>query len=195
VSVITDMLLLTNEEPDSEPIVALNAWCAKHANGQIFTHIAIDDHDAEAKKRASGGGKVFCTNVYACAGNYFPWEKLVIALPSFGWDSYAAETTALILQDENVERWIAVHADGRRVERTRKETWGPPEPEKRAGGHIVRWHGAYWDVINMRWTDSSEATVFYGGLEWMLAALRPQHPGVEGVVPPEETEDEPEEDD
>jgi len=108
---ITDMLLLTNEEPNSKPILALNAWCGKRAAGQMFKLIS------EKQTEKAGGGKVFTTKIYACAGNFFPWDDLIDALPKFGWTSYAAETTALVLQDEDVERWIAVHADGRRLGR------------------------------------------------------------------------------
>lgn len=159
-SLITDMLLLTNETPGSKPIKALNAWCEEHADGQTFKPVNVE--------KEAGGLKVFCTRVYACAGNYFPWQKLLEALPTFGWDSYAAETTVLILQHEDHERWVAVHADG------------CPVPDAEAGilksysrgpskesGVVIRCGapGSYgfWEVSHGRWVhELEEATVFYG---------------------------------
>jgi hypothetical protein len=179
---ITDMLLLTNEEPNDPPIVALNEWCQKKADGQLFLNIEIDRGQDPPRGRASGGSKVFTTRVYACAGNFFPWGELIDALPSFGWDSYSAEVTVLIVQNESVERWIAVHADGGRVGRNRKEAWacGPQPP---VGSRVIRSNGTYWNAIHGRWVEMpDDATVFFDtGLDFALRMLRLQYPDVYSI--------------
>lgn len=171
-SVITDMLLLTNEEPESKPLRALHAWCEEHAEGQRFNRIDIG--------KQGGGRKVFCTRVYACAGNYFPWRELLEALPTFGWDSYAAETSCLILQNEDHERWVAVHADGCPVPDTEAGILKSyrHSPSK-AAGVVIRCGapGSYgfWEVTHGRWVhDLEDATVFYGSAAVLvIETLRP----------------------
>ncbi len=190
---ITDMLLLTNEEPKSKPILALNDWCKRHASGQLFLKLEIDKPASKPRRGLrSGGHKVFTTEVYVCAGNFFPWRELIKTLPLFGWDEYSAETTALIVQDEAVERWIAVHADGRLVANTEKAyRLGPhtaitqveaPSSEDR----VICFKGAYWSVPQGRWvSDPDDATLLrWTGLAFMLNVLRVQQPEVEAVPPP-----------
>lgn len=180
---ITDMLLLTNEEPGSVPVRALNAWCKQHADGQVFKRLKIE-------RNAPGGHKVFTTEVYACAGNFFPWEKLLEVLPSFGWDSHSAEITALILQDEAVERWIAVHADGRLVapshdaNRLGGMLTIARAPTKIDGGLLLRFNGVYWNAESASWKDEPrDATVLLRtGAGYMLKLLGPSHPGIEAVL-------------
>jgi hypothetical protein len=170
---ITDMLVLTGEEPDSKPIKALNAWCEEHANGQVFNLIS------EKQIEKAGGCKVFTTELYACAGNYFPWEKLIEVFHTFGWGPYTEEVTALILKNENVERWIGIHADGRSIGRTEKEAHRR-EPSEVTDGHVIHSLDAYWNAIDGRWVDDpDDATVFSdAGCSFMMNALRPQHPDV-----------------
>jgi hypothetical protein len=169
-SVITDMLVLTNAEPNSKPIVALNAWCKEHADGEVFQLIHADK---------AGGGKVFTRRIYACAASHFPWRELVEAFPTFGWGPYVKEISALVLENENVERWIGIHADGRRIGRSEKEAH-TPEPREVTHGHVIHSNGAYWNAIDGRWVAAPEdATVFFGdGCSFMMNALRPQHPDV-----------------
>ena len=84
-SVITDMILLTNEPEMSQPVRALQAWCRENADGQEFRELSTE---------AAGGAKIFTRHVFACAGNYFPWRELIAALPTFGWNSYSADVSS-----------------------------------------------------------------------------------------------------
>lgn len=158
---ITDMVLLTNEGPESEIIKRLNAWCREHGDNQAFERITATN---------AGGRKVFCTNVYACAGNFFPWRDLLGAFRTFfGSDAagkYAAETTVLILQDEDHEHWIAVHGDGASVpesEAALARGYFHREPKKETGYVIRIGAGAFWRASYGMWTDRlDDATIYYG---------------------------------
>jgi len=73
---ITDMVIFTSLD-ESEAMARLNAWCAQDGPGvQQFERLDTDD---------AGGRKCFTSDVWAMAGNYFDWERLAEALPTFGW--------------------------------------------------------------------------------------------------------------
>ncbi len=155
-SVITHMLVLANEDVGAEPLRELHRWCREHADGQVFEKIETS---------AAGGGKVFTRRVYACSGNYFPYEELLAAFPKLGWNSYSAEVSCLIVQNEHDERWIAVHGDGARVERSVRDARCPPLREPPPGGEVIRCGGgaAYWSCERGNWTrELEDATVFRG---------------------------------
>jgi len=98
-SVITDMILLANgDDMDRrEGLKALNAWCREHGAGQQFERIST---------QAAGGRKVFTAEIFGCAGDHFPWEKLMEAFPSFPWGSeWDRERTVLLVQPERTD-WL-----------------------------------------------------------------------------------------
>lgn len=78
---------------DDEAMAKLNAWCAEHDTDrqQRFERLDVD---------AAGGVKVFTCEVWAMAGNYFPYEGLVEVFPSFGWRY--PEDAILIVDDAHV---------------------------------------------------------------------------------------------
>jgi hypothetical protein len=58
---------------------------------------------------------VWCAVVLACCGNYFPVRAFIKAFPTFGWPSYTADTTVLIVRDESIhagDAWIALDGHG-----------------------------------------------------------------------------------
>jgi len=76
---------------ESEAMTRLNAWCAQNDPGvQQFEPLDTD---------AAGGRKVFTASVWAMAGNYFDWERLAEALPTFGWNW--PNEVVLIVDDEH----------------------------------------------------------------------------------------------
>jgi hypothetical protein len=84
---------------DDEAMARLNAWCVEHDDReQQFERLDTD---------AAGGTKVFTSQVWAMAGNYFPAEQLEDAFGSFGW-LYPYDAVLLIND---------VHSDGTRVVR------------------------------------------------------------------------------
>lgn len=90
-SQITHMLV-TCSPMDTAAVDRMNAWCREHADGQIFQRIDM---------RGAGGKKVFYRAVFACAGNYFPYEKFQEAFTKFGW---VMETgVALVVTPEDGE--------------------------------------------------------------------------------------------
>lgn len=174
-SVVTDMLLLSLEELDSLAVRRLNEWCKKNAAGQTFKQIDT---------KGAGGCKVFTTNVYACAGNYFPWRELLKALPSFGWDDdFEASLSVLILQPENAERWYAVDATGKPVHQSEIAARAARRAgEPRKDGQIIEISGmgAYWSASYGRWVHASHnATVYYDdAAEPIIEGLREKWPNV-----------------
>ena len=88
-SLITDMVLTTWH--DDEAVARLNAWCAEHdtQRQQQFAKLNTD---------AAGGLKVFTGDIWAMAGNYFPWWELTQVFGSFGW--YNPEKAVLIVEPE-----------------------------------------------------------------------------------------------
>lgn len=76
-SVIVDLVVLHDGSED-KAMAQLNAWCAENdtARQQQFERIGTDE---------AGGNKVFCSEVWAMAGNHFPHYLLSEAFPSFGW--------------------------------------------------------------------------------------------------------------
>lgn len=180
-SVVTDLVLLTDAEPDSPPILRLNAWCEEHADGQGFKHLPVG-------RDAAGGHKVFMTEVYLCSGNYFPWPKLLKAFPTFPWGPYSKEISALILQDETVERWIGVHADGRLIAPSEaanelgSRLTVARAPARLVGAKVLCFNGAYWNVYCAGWTVRRDATlVGPAAAEYMIGLLGPTHPGITAV--------------
>ncbi len=107
-SSITDMVIFAGAM-DDEAMARLNAWCAERdtERGQQFRKLDVD---------AAGGVKVFTSDVWAMAGNYFPYEDLVEALPTFGW--MYPEDIVLLVDDDN--------GDGTEIHRVK-------EPERRTG--------------------------------------------------------------
>lgn len=104
-SVITDLVIFSTHDEDAMDRV--NAWCVEHDHRQHqFAKLDTD---------AAGGGKVFTDDVWAMAGNYFPHEDLVEALPSFGWRY--PQNVVLIVDHE--------HDDEVRVYRVKNT---PPDP-------------------------------------------------------------------
>lgn len=194
-SAITDMLLLTSidsadvDTDPNAPILAMNTWCRKHADGQEFKQITI-------ARDATGGSKVFTTDVYACAGNYFPWEELIEALPSFGWDDYSAETTVLIVKNQDVERWIGVHADGRLIAPSLAANHHGqplivaqvPHPIDSSNMALLTFNGVYWCMVGARWKNTPEEATPLAptGANYMLNLMRPAYPGIK-TVPVKET--------
>ena len=133
-SVITDMVLLTNARDDSPALVDLRAWCDEHASGQRFERIPTNFGHFEDRgfvlkpggprpqpvpdrDEFAGGHKVFTTRIYACAGNYFPWSELLVALPKFRWrNSYEAGITIVLVKYEGGDNWIGMRADGQPIQ-------------------------------------------------------------------------------
>lgn len=74
-SSITDMVVFTGID-ESEAMARLNAWCAENGEGQQFCQLDTG---------GAGGRKVFCSPVWAMAGNYFPHDQLAAVFSSFGW--------------------------------------------------------------------------------------------------------------
>ena len=105
-SVITNLLIMT-PDPDGEPdpMIALNAWCDEHAEGQRFMQLNTDN---------TGGHKVFTQRIFACCGNYFPVEAFTAAFAAnaFGWNEYDAANTVCLVDYEHAEELRAVRADG-----------------------------------------------------------------------------------
>lgn len=89
----TDMVVITGGYED-EAIAKLNAWCAANDHReQQFEQLNTD---------AAGGSKVFTKQVWAMAGNYFPYEKLGAAFPGFGWRY--PDDAIMIVNDEHGDR-------------------------------------------------------------------------------------------
>lgn len=86
-SVVVDMVLFLGAGDDeAEAVGRLNAWCAEHGRGQQFANLPGS---------AAGGFKGFASEVWAMAGNYFPWQDLVAALASFEW--YDPDSVVLLV--------------------------------------------------------------------------------------------------
>jgi hypothetical protein len=104
---ITSMVLITG--PGEEDAVAeLNAWCREHDADchQEFRRLDPD---------AAGGMKVLTVDVWAMAGNYFPWTDLVNALGEFEW--HWPEDVVLVVDHEPTNQH-AVFRVGDRVDQT-----------------------------------------------------------------------------
>lgn len=92
-SVITNMVLVVGIS-DKETVGQVNAWCALHdVREQQF---------APLDESAAGGVKVFTGEVWAMAGNFFPWQELAAALGSFGW--LDPDRVVLVVDHEHEER-------------------------------------------------------------------------------------------
>jgi len=110
-SSLSHLMILTSDTEGTNdarraPMRALNAWCDEHANGQRF---------ALLPSNAAGGSKVWGRAIWACCGNYFPTREFMTAFPAFGWDSYTADTTILVVRDETIhagDAWIAIDGNG-----------------------------------------------------------------------------------
>jgi hypothetical protein len=74
---ITDMVIFTSLD-ESEAMARLNAWCAQDGRPGVQQFERLNTE-------AAGGRKVFSSDVWAMAGNYFVWERLAEALPTFDW--------------------------------------------------------------------------------------------------------------
>jgi hypothetical protein len=105
VSHITDMVIFMDPE-DRDAMARLNEWCAAEDDmrGQQFQPLNADE---------AGGSKVFCSAVWAMAGNHFPAELLAAALPSFGWRS-PTSVTLLVSSEDQLETQIH-RADGKSI--------------------------------------------------------------------------------
>jgi hypothetical protein len=155
-SVITDMVLITSEDADSPAMRAFHAWCRSEdgGDGQMFERLPLSHGDLRDDRGwtlvpggehpqpvpvstgdgrvpyFTGGHKVFTKDIYVCAGNFFRWEELVEAFPSFGWGkgewSPDAELTVLLIQYEHSEEWRAFLGNGKRVPASR--TFGGLDP-------------------------------------------------------------------
>lgn len=116
-SSIVDMVILCPGTGAEDGLAALKAWCIEHAEtGDFFKEAPVHGH--------AGGRKVFCTRVFALAGNYFPWRELLDAFPTFPWGSYVAETTMLAVLHENEDAWTVVSGSGVRKTLSRYEMEG-----------------------------------------------------------------------
>lgn len=103
-SVITDVLLITNFD-EHDAVEMLNAWCRDHDGRQ--------QQFARLNEDAAGGNKVFTSEMWAMAGNHFPWRELAAALPSFGWRW--PEEVVLVVNYEHDEETHVFRGDGRRA--------------------------------------------------------------------------------
>lgn len=82
-----------------EAMARLNAWCVEHDDReQQFERLDTD---------AAGGTKVFTSQVWAMAGNYFAAEQLEDVFGSFGW--HYPYDAVLLISDK--------HSEGTRVVR------------------------------------------------------------------------------
>jgi hypothetical protein len=99
-SSITRMVIYAASSED-EAMARLNAWCAEHdSRGQQFGRLDED---------TAGGYKVFTSQVWAMAGNYFAHEDLVEVFGSFGWRY--PRRAVLIVDDEHTEHSQVVTAE------------------------------------------------------------------------------------
>jgi len=105
-SSITDMVIFT-EIGDEEAMARLNAWCVEHDTERHQKFERLDAHPA-------GGWKVFTPQVWAMAGNYFPWWELAEALPTFGWLTPATVVLVCQYHGDGVAR--VFRADGQRID-------------------------------------------------------------------------------
>lgn len=97
-SSITRMVIYTAY--DDEAMGRLNAWCAERdERRQQFEPLNMD---------AAGGFKVFTSQVWAMAGNYFPHEDLIDAFPSFDWRY--PQAAVLIVDDSHTDTCQIIRA-------------------------------------------------------------------------------------
>lgn len=98
-SLMTDMVVFA-AVGDGEAIARLNAWCtARDAGAQQFKPLDT---------AAAGGNKVFCSNVWAMCGNYFPVQQFVEAFPTFGWQY--PEDAVLLIDHEHDDQVRVIRA-------------------------------------------------------------------------------------
>lgn len=98
-SYITKMVIYTAY--DDAAMARLNKWCAEHdEREQQFERLDMD---------AAGGTKVFTSQVWAMAGNYFAAEALAEVFPTFGW--LYPEVAVLIIDDEHSDAAQIVRAN------------------------------------------------------------------------------------
>lgn len=84
-------------------IEQLNEWCRERdtERQQVFEKIDMDE---------CGGWKSFQQDVYACAGNHFPWRDLVESLPSFDWE-FPENVVFALETDSELESYVYVVGD------------------------------------------------------------------------------------
>ncbi|WP_213002666.1 hypothetical protein [Winogradskya consettensis] len=97
---ITDMVLYVGSDLEDEAIGRLNAWCAKNDQSRRQQFVELDTDLA-------GGTKFSARQVWAMTGNFFPYEDLVEALPSFGWRH--PEDVVLVVDDDEDYDGVKVH--------------------------------------------------------------------------------------
>lgn len=105
-SSITEMVIVT-AFGEEEAMARLNAWCVEHDTERHQTFERLNTE-------AAGGFKVFTSNVWAMAGNYFPWFDLAKALPDFAWLS--PEDVVLVVRYHGGDETSVIRADGRRID-------------------------------------------------------------------------------
>ena len=111
-SVLTHVVLITDRNPEDEPVKKLNDFLSERNGGQRLEPLYICDHSK--KWPTTGGSKVFCDGVYAACFNYLKVDELVNAFSGFGWDdeSYMGEATILAYQHESDDEWHAILGNG-----------------------------------------------------------------------------------
>lgn len=94
-SIITEMIIYTPQS-EHEAMDRLNEWSEKAdtERGQRFEQLDVS---------GAGGTKFFTGDIWAMAGNHYPYEKLLEKMPSFGW-TYP-EDVVLIFNHENEETY------------------------------------------------------------------------------------------
>lgn len=124
-SLITDMVVMC-AIAEGDAMLRVNRWCAendrRYDDGQQFAGLIRPAFTAVDTENA-GGAKVFCSQVWAMAGNYFPVGELVKAWPRFGWRCPAGVVLMVSseLDDEVVVR--VYRADGKHLDSVAPAGW------------------------------------------------------------------------
>lgn len=102
-SVITEMVIYLDESED-EAMANLNDWCRENdtVRHQEFRFISGIPDEA-------GGSKYFTGEIWAMAGNHFPYKELIDAFPGFDWRQ--PEKTILIVNHENEDSLRLIAGD------------------------------------------------------------------------------------
>lgn len=100
-SSITD-IIITCSVSENEAIEDIHRWCRDHNR-------CDDQQFGRLDTKPAGGNKVFTTQVWAMAGNYFPWRELSEAFPKFRWN--LPELAVMVMAHES-DLVVVVHGDG-----------------------------------------------------------------------------------
>lgn len=99
-SMINDMVIYTRSF-ETDAMLEVNRACKEidSVRGQQFERISVT---------GAGGTKVFCSYIWAMAGNYFPFEELAARFNFFNWND--PEGVVLLINSERTREVTIVRA-------------------------------------------------------------------------------------